>query len=420
MEKETKLSWNYLKSVYYEFPQQFWIVVVVSFVDRVGGTLLFPFFALYITQKFQVGMTTAGIVLGLFSVFGLIGGFVGGALTDRFGRRNIILFGLVFSAVSTLTLGYVTTLEALYPLAVLVGTLSSISGPAHSAMIADILPETKRQEGFGILRVVANLAWLIGPTVGGYFATRSFMTLFITDAVFSCVVAILFFFFIKESQSKVAHQIEQGESFMKTIIGYADVIKDKAFNAFIFASIIMGFVYLQMYNSLSVYLRDVHNINAQGYGLLMSTSAITVILFQFTTSRLIKGRAPFLMLVYGSLFYAVGFALFGFVSVLWMFALNVVIITIGEMINMPTMQVLTAEFAPEALRGRYMAVFELTWAIPATIGPGLAGVILDNYNPNLLWYAGGILCGVSALCFLALHIKLGKLERFLPQTNVER
>src|SRR5574342_1074313 len=96
-----------LNKIYHEFPKKFWIVVGVSFIDRVGGTLLFPFFALYITQKFRVGMTEAGIILGMFSIFGLFGGMIGGALTDRFGRRKLILFGLVSSALSTLTLGSV-------------------------------------------------------------------------------------------------------------------------------------------------------------------------------------------------------------------------------------------------------------------------------------------------------------------------
>jgi hypothetical protein len=52
--------------------------------------------------------------------------------------------------------------------------------------------------------------------------------------------------------------------------------------------------------------------------------------------------------------------------------------------------------------------------IPATIGPGLAGVILDNYNPNLLWYIGGVLCAISAMAYFALHARFGKQERFAP------
>ena len=97
------------KKIAQEFPRKFWSVVGVSFIDRVGGTMLFPFFALYITQKFHVGMTQAGVVLGLFSVFGLVGQMIGGALTDKFGRRKLIIFGLVFSAISTLAFGFINT-----------------------------------------------------------------------------------------------------------------------------------------------------------------------------------------------------------------------------------------------------------------------------------------------------------------------
>src|ERR1043165_2091589 len=146
-----------LNKIYYEFPRLFWIVVGVSFIDGIGGTLLFPFFALYITQKFGVGMTQAGILLGISSLFGLIGGMVGGALTDKFGRKQLILFGLVFSAISTLGFGFVNKFVILFPLVIVVGLLSSVARPAHEAMIADILPEKQRQEGFGILRVVGNL-----------------------------------------------------------------------------------------------------------------------------------------------------------------------------------------------------------------------------------------------------------------------
>src|SRR5574339_422435 len=105
-----------INKIYHEFPRLFWVVVAVSFIDRIGGTLLFPFFALYITQKFSVGMTQAGILLGMSSLFGLIGSTIGAALTDKFGRKQLILFGLVFSAVSSLSLGMVDRLSAMYPL----------------------------------------------------------------------------------------------------------------------------------------------------------------------------------------------------------------------------------------------------------------------------------------------------------------
>lgn len=55
---------NNLRQIYDEFPSLFWVIVGTLFIDGIGATLLFPFFALYITQKFGVGMTQAGVLLG--------------------------------------------------------------------------------------------------------------------------------------------------------------------------------------------------------------------------------------------------------------------------------------------------------------------------------------------------------------------
>jgi MFS family permease len=375
--------------------------------------MLFPFFSLYITQKFGVGMTQAGIILGFFSIFSMLGSMIGGALTDKFGRRSLILFGLVFSALSTLTLGLVNAFWMLYPLAVLTGLLSDVAGPANQAMIADLLPEKQRAEGFGILRVVGNMAWILGPTMGGLIANSSYFYLFISDAVVSCIVAALFYMLIPETKPE-AQPGEEGQSVLAAFAGYGKVLKDLAFVAFIVAGMLMLLAYQQMYSTLSVYLRDNHGVDPQGYGFLLTSSAITVILFQFWTTRQIKHRSPFLMMALGTLFYMVGFGLFGFVSAYWLFVANIVIVTIGEMIIMPTSQALAANFAPEDMRGRYMAVFGLTWGIPSIFGPGLAGVILDNMNPNLLWYVAGALCAVAAFSYYVLHLRLGKQRRFAP------
>jgi len=140
-----------------------------------------------------------------------------------------------------------------------------------------------------------------------------------------------------------------------------------------------------------------------------------VIFFQFWLTRTIKHRPPFLMMSFGTIFYAIGFLLFGFFTTFILFALNIVIITIGEMIVVPTSQALVAGFAPEDMRGRYMAIAGLSWAIPSTIGPGLAGYIMDNYNPNLVWYIGGALCGLSVLAYYALHLRLGTKPEFAPE-----
>ena len=401
-----------LKALYHEFPRKFWFVVGVHFVDKVGATLVFPFFALYITRKFNVGMTETGILLGLLALAGMVGSVIGGALTDRLGRRKLILFGLIFSAMTSLAFGSVNQFAWLFPAAILVGLVSDVGGPAHGAMIADILPKEQRQEGFGILRVVGNMAWLVGPTVGGFVARTSFFALFVIDAVISCIVASLFYALMPETKPERS-SAQADEGILETFRGYAVVLRDRAYLAFLFAGVLMGMVYIQMYNSLSVYLRDAHGIQPQGYGFLLSSSAITVIGFQFWTMRVIKTRPQFLMMALGTVFYMIGFGMFGVVSAYGLFVAAVVIITIGEMIVIPTSQALAASFARVDMRGRYMAAYGLCISVPAAIGPAAAGIVLDNYNPDLLWYLGALLCAIAACSFYVLHIHLGSQPRFV-------
>ncbi len=370
-----------------------------------------PFFALYVTQKFDVGMTQAGILLATNSAAGLVGSTIGGAMADRFGRRGIILFGLIVSALSGLTLGFVDKFYMFYGLSIFVGLMGSAAHPAHQAMIADILPPEKRAEGYGLMRVISNFAWIIGPTIGGFLAAYNFLYLFLSDALISSITALLVFRLLPETKPQPKEKTEH-ESLWQTLSGYRVAIFDFPYLAFIFASILMILVYQQMYSSLSVYLRDVHQVDPQFYGLIMSSSAVTVVIFQFAVTRIIKRYPPFLMMAAATFFYMIGFTMYGFVATIPLFIVAMVIITIGEMIGMPTSNVLAASFAPEEMRARYMAVFGLVWAVPSMIGPWAAGLIFDNYDPNYVWYIGGVLCVVAIIAFYSLHIKLGAREKF--------
>ena len=405
-----------LKTTYAEFPPLFWIIVGTLFIDSIGSALLFPFFALYITQKFGVGMTEAGVLLGMSSLFGLVGSMIGGALTDRFGRRQLILFGLVFSALSSLLFGLASDVRLLYVLVVVVGLLSRVSAPAHDAMLADVLPDAKRQEAFGITRVVGNFSWIIGTALGGLIAAQSFLALFIIDAVLSLTVAIILYRFLPETKPSLYTdtKTKKNESFLGTVVGYRIVLRDLPYIIFTIAGMISLLVYQQQYSSLSVYLRDIHSISSRDYGVMLAVAGLEVVLFQFWISRAIKKYPPFLVMVFGTLFFVLGFTMIGFVRSVPLFALSIVVITIGEMITFPTNKALAINFAPAEMRGRYMAIYDLGWTLPATLGPAAAGLIFDYYDPDLLWYLGGVLCTLSAVGFLALHSWLGRQGRFDP------
>jgi MFS family permease len=399
-----------LRQVYQEYPRQFWNLVGGMFIDRVGGALLFPFFTLYITRRFGVGMTEVGLLFGLFALSGFAGNMLGGALTDRLGRKGVVLFGLVMSALSALGMGLVDDLRAFAAVAVLVGLLADVAGPATQAMIADLLPEEKRAGGFGVMRVIANLAVVIGPMIGGLLAARSYLLLFVLDAVASLITAVILNFSLAESKPAEPEGQAAGSMF-QTFAGYRDVLRNRAFVWFLVASALSVVVYMQMNTTLSVYLRDVHGVPEQGYGYILSLNAAMVVLFQFPIARWTQQFRPLLVIATGTLLFAVGFALYGLVSIYLLFLGAMVIITLGEMAIMPVSQAVVARLAPADMRGRYMAVYGLSWLVPMAVGPLLAGMVMDNLDRRWVGYAAGrVGLGGAALFAWGFSVRKAPLE----------
>ena len=391
-----------IQNIANEYPKPFKVLMAASFIDNVGGALLFPFFSLYITAKFGVGMTTVGIIFGLFSAANIVGNTLGGALADRWGRKIMIIFGLIASAFTSLVMGFANEIQVFFVAAVFVGMFASVGQPAQQAMVADLLPERQHAEGYGVQRVVSNLAVVIGPAIGGLMAVRSYLLLFITDAVTSLIMAGIVLLTIAETKPQ-PQEHEEGETLLQTFGGYRFALRDKIFMVFIFASMLATLVYMQMNTTLAVYLRDSHGIPPQGYGYLLSMNAALVVLFQFSITRRLRHRSPLVMMTVGTLLYAIGFGMYGIVNHYSFFILAMVIITTGEMIVVPVSQALVAKLSPERMRGRYMAVAGLAWTVPSTVGPLLAGLIMDYSDPRWVWYASFILGVISAAMYLALH-----------------
>lgn len=414
-------------SIYQEYPKQFWLVMGASFIDRIGGALIFPFFALYLTAKFDVGLTEVGYVFALVMGVGIFGSIIGGALTDQIGRKKMILFGLVISAMTSLSLTVVNDFNMIYLIGAFVGFFSSIGGPAQSAIIADILPEEQHTEGYGLWRVIANLAVMIGPILGSFFLAMSgfelrgftvdgYVMLFVVDAITSIITAIILARLLEEShpsmqatEEKDANnaEIEDTAPAQPKSIGYMPIFRDYAYLAFVLMTALMVLVYNQMNNTLPVYLRDEHGIHPWKFGIILSMNAGMVVLLQFWFSRQMRGRPQYIMLALGTFLYAIGFGMYGFVSSYALFIVAMIIITVGEMITAPIGQAIAAKMAPADMRGRYMAIYGFSWAIPSAFGLILAGIVTEEMGGDWVWHFSIILSVIAALGFLVLHQRIG-------------
>jgi MFS family permease len=245
-----------LRKTYKKFSKDFWLFMLASFIDMLGGSLIFPFFSLYMTRKFNVGMTEVGTMFLVWALTsGVIGNTLGGAMADKFGRKANIIFGLVASSVSALLMVVINDLLVFYMAIAIVGIFQDISGPARQAMIADLVPEELRGDAYGMFRIVFNLSATIGPAVGGFMASRSFVSLFYADVFISLIAAAFVFALLPETKPVFAHSEDhKEESFFATFKGYGQVFKDKLFIGFMFVSMLSVLMYFNMNSSLSVYL----------------------------------------------------------------------------------------------------------------------------------------------------------------------
>lgn len=399
---------SYLQKTYRRFPRDFWVLMLASFVDMLGGALIFPFFALFITQKFNVGMTQVGTMFLVWALTSsLIGNTLGGAMADKFGRKTNLVVGLVASAVSALLMLLISDFNWFFLAVGVVGVFQDIAGPARSAMIADLVPEDLRSDAYGMFRIIFNMSATIGPLIGGLVASHSFSGLFIADVVISIIVAIFVFLRLPETKPEIneTEPYQTKMSFLATFEGYWQVLKDRLFIAFGLVTLLQTLVYIQLNSTLSVFLRNVHGLPIEQFGTLLSVNALLVVLMQLAFTRLVAGRPPMLMCAVGTLFYAVGFGLYGIVSAYGWFVIAMVIITIGEMIVSPIEQTLVIDFAPEHMRGRYSAVYGFVWIIPWALGPLAAGVIMDHFDPHLVWMIAFGIGLLSVVGYLALHAR---------------
>ena len=110
------------RETYKKFSKNFWMLMLASFVDMLGGSLIFPFFSLFMIQKFNVGMTEVGTMFLVWALTsGVIGNILGGAMADRFGRKTNMIFGLIASAISALLMVVIENILVFYIAIAIVG-----------------------------------------------------------------------------------------------------------------------------------------------------------------------------------------------------------------------------------------------------------------------------------------------------------
>jgi len=318
-----------------------------------------------------------------------------------------MVMGLANEVVVMVGFGLVARLEAFVVLIALSGLIDPAFRIGLNAMVADIIEPEKRPGAYALLRMIANLGVAIGPAVGGFIATRSYLYSFMAAATSAALYLAIVIFSIRETKPERAALKSAGE-----VEGsYGRILRDYPFLAFCGAYSITTMAYAQMMTLLPVYIKEVYAIPESRYGFIMATNAAMVVLFQFAITRVTERYASALVLAVGAFFTAMGVGSVALGSSFPGFLLSMMVLTIGEMIIVPTSIAFVADLAPVTMRGRYMGIYGLTWGVGFGLGPVLGGALSDNLGSHYIWYGGLVLGLVSMAAFLIINMGTRPLEK---------
>ncbi|MFG2824320.1 MDR family MFS transporter [Kitasatospora sp. NPDC048365] len=376
-------------------PQQFWWLWASTLVNRLGGFVV-TFLALYLTAERGYSASYAGLVSALFGLGAAISALGAGVLTDRLGRRPTLLAAQLATAVFTAVLGFTDGPVAIAVVAFLTGLANNASRPAISAIIADIVPAEDRVRAYSLNYWAINIGFGVSAAAAGLIATHGYLTLFLLDALSTLLCAVLIFVRIPETRPDRTAAVAPGSK----PVGLGTVFRDGPFMAVVGVNLLLAMVFQQGSTTLAVDMGQ-HSITTAEFGLVASLNGVLIVLLQLPVTRWMEGRSRTGLLVAGALLIGWGFGLSALAgSSAALYALTVVVWTIGEIINAPTMMGLVAELSPATARGRYQGVYSLSWSLASFLGPLAGGLLLDHAGSAVLWGTCAVVGTIAAVAFV--------------------
>ncbi len=178
-----------------------YILAFTLAVVTLGFGVVMPIIPFYM-EDFGAGGTELGLLVASYAVMRLIFGPIWGSLSDRVGRKPIMVIGVLGYGITMVGFGLATQLWMMFVARILAGVLSSATSPTTMAYIGDSTSEEERSAGMGILGAAAGLGTIFGPAIGGLLADFTLSTPFFFAAGMSLISVLLIFLFLPESLSE--------------------------------------------------------------------------------------------------------------------------------------------------------------------------------------------------------------------------
>ncbi len=383
-----------------EYPRQFWILFGGTLINSIGSGMVFPFLTLYLNQRLALSLTMVGLMLTLWSGSSLIGQVLGGVLSDRLGRKRLMVLSLGTSALALVAFGLAESLWSMVIILLGLGLFNAMYQPARDAMVADLVEPERRTQAYGLIRIISNLGISIGPAIGGFLATRSYLLAFLLSAAATFAYFLIAWLLMQETRPP--HLPQTSGISPPRPASMLTVLRDVRFVAFCAAAAVTTIAWSPMMTLLPVYMKGQFGLGESYFGWVMTTNALMVVLLQYPITHATRRFARLPLVALGSVLYGLGVGSVTLANEFFHFVGAMSIMTLGEMLVSPNATAYAADLAPAHLRGSYMGVLGLTWSLGFGTGPLIGGMVSDSISPRALWPMMGTVAIAVSLVYLAL------------------
>jgi len=357
------------------------IIFITVFIDLVGFGIVIPALPYYVeSETFRATPFEIGILFASYSLMQFIFSPILGSLSDKYGRRPILFFSIIGSAIGYLFIGFAFALWMVFVGRIVAGITGGNISTAQ-AYIADVTTKENRAKGMGLFGAAFGLGFIFGPAIGGILSRYGINIPFLFAAALSFVNAFLLYFILPESVKKDAYQ--QSNERKNRLVELFESLKDAHFGT-------LNAVYFFLVTSISImtYAFVLYTIERFGYtaeqnGYIFAFIGILAVIFQgglFAKLAWRFGENP--LMIIGCLMMAASLFAIPFVSpeVGGLVALLIVtaFLAIGNSMASPAITSLVSKISNETEQGKSLGVMQSGASLARAIGPAIGGILLNN------------------------------------------